>query len=139
MIGATKLTEQDAVLIKELLNKGRFTHKKIADLFGVSREMVTAINTGRRWNPEKWGFELKQKSIQSERTSEALKTGNDFREFNDLNTVKRYMTLTEQQKIQQQLDMVRIGDYPTDEDTAAELVDQIKYHISEINSLLDDY
>ena len=139
MIGAYKLTEQDSVLIKELLKKGTFTHQKIADLFGVSREMVTAINSGRRWNPDKWSFKMKNKSIQSEDTSEAVKTGNDFREFNDLNSVKRYITLTEQQKIQQELDMVRIGDYPTDEDTAAELIDQIKYHISEINNLLNEY
>lgn len=138
MIGAHKLTEQDSLLIKELLSKGTFTHQKIADLFGVSREMVTAINSGRRWNPEKWSFKMKNKSIQSEGTSEAVKTGNDFREFNDLNSIKRYMTLTQQQKLQQELDMMVISE-PTDEDTAAEILDQIKYHISEINFLLDGY
>ena len=47
--GASKLNEEKVELIKQLLNTGDFTHQQIGDLFGVSREHITHINTGYRW------------------------------------------------------------------------------------------
>jgi len=47
--GATKLNEEKVEMIKQLLNTGDFTHQQIADLYGVSRELITHINRGYRW------------------------------------------------------------------------------------------
>ena len=70
-IGAWKLNEEKVVIIKDLLNTGDYTHQQIADLFGVSREHITKINQGQRWNDEIKSFRMK--------------TGNDFREFTPKN------------------------------------------------------
>ena len=74
MIGASKLNEDKVQIIKDLLCMGEHTHQEIGDLFNVSREMVTAINNGRRWNPDNWSFDMRE---------EKPKTGNDFREFGE--------------------------------------------------------
>ena len=66
-IGATKLNEEKVEIIKELLDTGDYTHQKIADLFGVSRGMITAINNGVRWNEEEKSF--------------VMKSSNQFRDF----------------------------------------------------------
>ena len=71
MIGATKLTHDDVDLIRDLLTQGK-THQSIGDMFGVSREHITAISKGRRWNKEKRSFLMKEE-IKS----------NDFREFTE--------------------------------------------------------
>lgn len=70
-IGAWKLNEEKVVIIKDLLNTGDYTHQQIADLFGVSREHITKINQGQRWNDDIKSFRMK--------------TGNDFREFTPKN------------------------------------------------------
>ena len=70
-IGAWKLNEEKVVIIKELLDMGDYTHQQIADLFGVSREHITKINQGQRWNDEIKSFRMK--------------TGNDFRDFTPKN------------------------------------------------------
>ena len=70
-IGAWKLNEEKVVIIKDLLNTGDYTHQQIADLFGVSREHITKINQGQRWNDDIKSFRMK--------------TGNDFREFTTKN------------------------------------------------------
>ena len=75
-IGASKLNEEKVGIIKDLLNMGDYTHQQIADLFGVSREHITKINQGQRWNDDIKSFRMK--------------TGNDFREFTPKNrNVKR--------------------------------------------------
>lgn len=75
-IGASKLNEEKVVIIKDLLDMGDYTHQQIADLFGVSREHITKINQGQRWNDDIKSFRMK--------------TGNDFREFTPKNrNVKR--------------------------------------------------
>lgn len=66
-IGASKLNEQKVEIIRDLLNTGDYTHQQIADIFEVSREHITAINQGRRWN--------------SETKSYVMKTSNDYRQF----------------------------------------------------------
>lgn len=70
-IGAWKLNEEKVGIIKDLLNTGDYTHQQIADLFGVSREHITKINQGQRWNDDIKSFRMK--------------TGNDFREFTPKN------------------------------------------------------
>ena len=70
-IGAWKLNEEKVAIIKELLDMGDYTHQQIADLFGVSREHITKINQGQRWNDDIKSFRMK--------------TGNDFREFTPKN------------------------------------------------------
>ena len=74
-IGASKLTLEKANLIKELLTLGEFTHQQIADLFGVSRELVTQINLGNRWNLENNSFVMKKHLEQVK--------SNDYREFSN--------------------------------------------------------
>ena len=66
-IGASKLNEDKVEIIKDLLNSGNHTHQQIADLFDVSREHITKINQGKRWN--------------SETKSYVMKTSNDYRQF----------------------------------------------------------
>ena len=51
-IGATKLDEQKVDIIKQLLHDGHHTHQEIADMFNVSRTMISHINLGSRWNDE---------------------------------------------------------------------------------------
>lgn len=68
-IGASKLNEEKVVIIKDLLNTGDFTHQQIADFFEVSRELITHIKNGRRWNEETKSFRMK--------------TSNDFRQFTE--------------------------------------------------------
>ena len=75
MIGAWKLNEDDVKIIKDLLKQGK-THQSIADLFGVSREHITKINQGHRWNETERSFEMKEQR-------QGPKRSNDFREFTD--------------------------------------------------------
>lgn len=102
-----KLTEERAEVIKSLLNAGEHTHRQIAhlamDIWGISisREMITKINLGMRWNEEKRSFKMKKK-IKKEYSGPqgGKKTGiksNDFRQFTptnralsqeDINTIK---------------------------------------------------
>jgi len=51
-IGATKLDEQKVDIIKQLLHDGYHTHQEIANMFNVSRTMISHINVGNRWNDE---------------------------------------------------------------------------------------
>ena len=82
MTGASKLDQDKVDTIKDLLEMGTFTHQKIADLFGVSRELITAIKNGRRWNPDNWGFVMKEETeTKPKETQLKPKTSNDFREF----------------------------------------------------------
>lgn len=43
-----KLTEEDVVQIKKLLDQD-LLHKEIAELFGVSRSLISHINNGDKW------------------------------------------------------------------------------------------
>jgi len=58
-IGASKLNEEKVEIIKDLLKLGNNTHQQIADLFGVSRILITHINNGRRWNEDIREYQLK--------------------------------------------------------------------------------
>lgn len=66
-IGASKLNEDKVGIIRDLLETGDYTHQQIADFFEVSRELITAIKNGRRWNEDTKSF--------------IMKTSNDYREF----------------------------------------------------------
>lgn len=46
--GRAKLTEQDVLAIKELLNLG-LTQRRIADMFGVQCSTICYINQGKLW------------------------------------------------------------------------------------------
>jgi hypothetical protein len=63
-VGASKLNEEKADIIKNLLKMGDYTHQQIADLFGVSREMITSINNGRRWNDDIKSFVMKSNDLR---------------------------------------------------------------------------
>ena len=54
--GQSKLTEQDVILIKDLLTK-KLSCESIAKKFGVSRETISAIKTGRSWSHLNCGLE----------------------------------------------------------------------------------
>ena len=69
-LGATKLTEGQVKIIKELLKEGDYTHKAISDMFGVSRSLISLINTDKRWNEPKKQY---------------VKKSNDFRQFTEPN------------------------------------------------------
>lgn len=59
-LGASKLDEQKVAVIKQLLQDGHHSHQQIADMFNVSRTMITHINVGVRWNDEIKMYEKKQ-------------------------------------------------------------------------------
>ncbi|MFH1482486.1 MAG: NUMOD4 domain-containing protein [Patescibacteria group bacterium] len=44
-----KLVDQDVIQIKLLLNKGILTQQKIANMFGVTRQLISKIKTGKIW------------------------------------------------------------------------------------------
>ena len=88
MIGSHgKLTQERAEVIKALLNAGEHTHQQIADLatelwgVSISRELVTKINLGNRWNPQQRSFEMKK---------DKPKTGNDFRQYTTSPTKRKF-------------------------------------------------
>lgn len=82
-IGASKLNPRKAEIIKDLLELKEFSHQQIADLFGVSRVLITAINNGRRWNLENHSFEMKEETLKSD----------EYIESEELSQPKgRYMT-----------------------------------------------
>ena len=66
-IGAHRLTEEKAQIIKELVKIGDWTHGQIGEFFGVSRPMITLIANGQRWNDENKSF--------------VMKNSNHYREF----------------------------------------------------------
>lgn len=47
--GMSKLVEEDVSIIKSLLEDGNFSQQQIANKFGVSRESVSRIKTGKGW------------------------------------------------------------------------------------------
>lgn len=102
MIGAHKLTEERAEVIKALLKGGEHTHQQIADmattLWGItiSRELVTSINKGRRWNDDIRSFEMRDGQVVKK-----PKTGNDFREFTP---TKRFLTDRDMEVIKSLID-----------------------------------
>jgi len=59
-IGASKLDEDKVAIIKQLLQGGHYTQQQIADMFNVSRTMITHINVGIRWNDDIKMYEKKQ-------------------------------------------------------------------------------
>jgi len=59
MIGSSKLNREDVKVIRELLTLGK-THQSIGDMFGVSREHITAIANNRRWNDQTRSFIMKE-------------------------------------------------------------------------------
>ena len=84
MIGASKLTQDDVDIIRDLLKMGK-THQSIANLFGVSREHITKIHKGHRWNKPQHSFIMKDELEQEYwEDHHKPKTGNDFREFSPL-------------------------------------------------------
>jgi len=60
MIGAHKLNIEKVRIIKDLLEIGEYTHQQIADLFGVSRTLITHINTNKRWDFNNHSFIMKE-------------------------------------------------------------------------------
>lgn len=81
MVGAWKLNEDDVKIIKDLLEIGK-THTDIAKMFNVSREHITKIANGQRWNKENHSFTMKDEL-------EKPKTSNDYREFSPSLPVKK--------------------------------------------------
>tara|TARA_R110000822_G_scaffold88899_4_gene205677 strand:+ start:551 stop:841 length:291 start_codon:yes stop_codon:yes gene_type:complete len=69
-IGASVLNEEKVSLIRVMLESGYFTHQQIGDTFGCSRELITAIKNGHRWNDDIKSY--------------IMKSSNSFREFNDV-------------------------------------------------------
>lgn len=65
--GASKLTKERVLVIKELFNFKDLTDTEIGNLFGVSRELINQIRHGNRWN-DVTGIRREVRS-------------NDFREF----------------------------------------------------------
>lgn len=59
MIGAYKLTEQDVKEIKHLFKTTTLKNGEIAKLYNVSREHISCIRRGRRWNDEIRSFTMK--------------------------------------------------------------------------------
>jgi hypothetical protein len=47
--GQAILTEDQVHQICKLLASGQHTHQEIADMYGVTRECITSINTGKHW------------------------------------------------------------------------------------------
>ena len=96
MIGAWKLNPDDVKVIKDLLELGK-THQSIGDMFGVSREHITKIANGQRWNEETNSFIMKdEKEITTDSKEEKEidwitnlpiepKRSNDFRQFTQPN------------------------------------------------------
>lgn len=68
-IGASKLDESKVEIIRQLLENGDHTHEQIANIFGVSRPMITKINLGSRWNPEVKSYIMKSDKVYREFTS----------------------------------------------------------------------
>jgi len=66
MVGSSKLNEEKVEVIKQLLELGDHTHQQIGDMFDVDRSTITAINTGKRWNPEIRSFVMKNDKIYRE-------------------------------------------------------------------------
>lgn len=48
----SKLTKQDLIKIEKLLSSGEFTHKKIAEIFEVSRSVITCYSNGKTYRKE---------------------------------------------------------------------------------------
>ena len=49
-----KLTLQDSVEIRKLLDEGKLYQREIAEMFNISDVLVCNIKTGKRWNKEKY-------------------------------------------------------------------------------------
>ena len=64
MIGSSKLNREDVKVIRELLTLGK-THQSIGDMFGVSKEHITAIANNRRWNDQTRSFIMKEDLTES--------------------------------------------------------------------------
>lgn len=48
--GMAKLTEEDVKKIRRLHASGRYYHRELAEMFGVSRATIGAVLSGRLWN-----------------------------------------------------------------------------------------
>lgn len=48
-VGGHKLTEQQVLEIKALLNEGHMSQRKIGRLYGVSGRTISYINAGKKW------------------------------------------------------------------------------------------
>jgi hypothetical protein len=59
MIGASKLDEQKVQEIKRLFATTMLCDGDIAEMYGVSREMINQIRSGKKWNDEKRSFVMK--------------------------------------------------------------------------------
>jgi len=70
MIGAHKLDFEKVRIIKDLLEMGEYTHQQIANLFGVSRTLITHINNNRRWDVDNHSFIMKDILNTSEDTTD---------------------------------------------------------------------
>ena len=83
MIGAYKLNIEKVRVIKDLLEMGEHTHQQIADIFGVSRTLITQINNNRRWNVDNHSFIMKNilKSSNEEKDDEVNKLLDYERKF----------------------------------------------------------
>lgn len=46
----SKLKEEDVIKIREMLKSNKYTQKEIADIFGITNQMVSNINTRKSWN-----------------------------------------------------------------------------------------
>ena len=59
MIGAYKLTEEDVIEMKHLFNTTHLSDREIAKLYNVSRQHISRIRNGKRWNDEIRSFTMK--------------------------------------------------------------------------------
>lgn len=77
--GAHKLTYEKAYAIQTLLNHSHLTHSDIANMFGISRVMVTHIKKEYRWGDLKEKFNsISSHTSEGESPSNPLKTIHTF-------------------------------------------------------------
>ena len=48
--GQAILIEEDVIKIKEMLDDRIYSHREIAEIYGVTRATITAINMGKNWS-----------------------------------------------------------------------------------------
>lgn len=58
-----KLSESDVYLIKGLLSEGKFNHRELGKMFGVAKETISAIATGRNWGLVKFPLPIPVRKV----------------------------------------------------------------------------
>jgi predicted XRE-type DNA-binding protein len=60
-MGRIKLSFNDVIAIKKLVEETNLTHKEIAKIYGVSRGHITKIKNHKRWN-----YETSERQIENQ-------------------------------------------------------------------------